>query len=373
MRIETKKLCEHPRNKEFFPRMEGEKWEEFKIDIAANGILNPIICTEGYTVVAGNERLRAAKEVGLEEVECTVKDYGGNADEVLYDLLRDNLMRRGGNGCSPMQLSNIAKEWSRLRAESRKKGSTSGVLHEVVPLQEALGMSKGQAYDCLRLQKLSPEWKNLVESGLNYRWAATMISTMPKDEQDKLFAMLPEKEAVSPSMVKKLMADLEEKEKLIAEQDRCIKKYEEDEDATSDAMENLYIELQDTKDLLAAATADGAEAQNALIRQAQEDRDSAFAVAAEAEAKEKKAKKALEWLETSRNDAREKLAQYDSAALQVAIKENSACLMNILSALKSEFKMASKYQHIDMVKSIDEVVAALDNLCGKLDSETKTE
>ena len=60
----------------------GPKWEEFKSDIATNGIQHPIFITHDYgkqpRISEGNHRRDAAVELGLPEVPVEVR-YFGNA------------------------------------------------------------------------------------------------------------------------------------------------------------------------------------------------------------------------------------------------------------------------------------------------------
>ena len=90
-KIKVQLLREHPRNKEFFDDIEGERWKDFVESIKTSGIIVPLVVTRDYTVVSGNQRLRAAKELGLEEVPCEVKTYEekngiSKEDWILKDL-----------------------------------------------------------------------------------------------------------------------------------------------------------------------------------------------------------------------------------------------------------------------------------------------
>lgn len=61
-----------------FRKLDGENWEEFLASIKAHGILNPItvrpIARDKYEILAGHNRVRAAKEAGLETIPANIKD-----------------------------------------------------------------------------------------------------------------------------------------------------------------------------------------------------------------------------------------------------------------------------------------------------------
>lgn len=358
MKVAIEKVKYHPRNNEFFPRMEGNKWEEFKQDIVDHGILTPVLLTENYVAVAGNERVRAAKETGIKEIECTIKDYHGDEDAVLLDLLRDNLMRRGGNGCSPMQLSKIAAEWGRLRKESKEKGTS-----EVPSTCDAMRVSKGQLDAYRKLTKLTPDWQELVSNGFNYQFAARMIASMQPDEQDALYAMLPDRKTVNTTDVRNLLEEIERQKLVITDQAECIKKYEEDEDATSDRMEEIYVQLQDANEKLTVMQSANSTSAASIVEQAHKDRDAALQAAKQAEANEQKIKRSTEWLLKTRNEAQDSLAQHRDAAAKVA----SICgvvlgVVGELKSVESVFDLLSNEQKTSVIDSVDDAINALNNL-----------
>jgi len=72
---------------------QGQKWEDFKSDIAQRGIQNPIFIVNepgfGPRIYEGNHRLDAALELGLSEVPVEIKHFG-KEEELGYieDLFR---------------------------------------------------------------------------------------------------------------------------------------------------------------------------------------------------------------------------------------------------------------------------------------------
>lgn len=91
--ITLDRLEDHPGNREF--RVTGERWEAFQGSIRDRGVLQPLLVRphppEGYQVVAGHRRKRAALGAGLKAVPCLVKELTDR--EALEMLVVENLER----------------------------------------------------------------------------------------------------------------------------------------------------------------------------------------------------------------------------------------------------------------------------------------
>lgn len=74
--IKLDNLTASPMN--HFRKLDGENWEEFLASIKAHGILSPITvrptARDKYEILAGHNRVRAAKEAGLETIPANIKD-----------------------------------------------------------------------------------------------------------------------------------------------------------------------------------------------------------------------------------------------------------------------------------------------------------
>jgi len=91
--VSTASLKEHPQNREFFSDIVGSLWQDFLNDVRVNGITSPLTVNEKNEVVKGNQRLRAAKEIGIDVLPC-IKVFYDDKEKELDDLIRDNVMRR---------------------------------------------------------------------------------------------------------------------------------------------------------------------------------------------------------------------------------------------------------------------------------------
>ena len=75
-----------------------EKMEELTDSIRENGVIQPILVVKdsnGYTIVAGERRWRAAKAAGLETIPARIKDYTDNKNKQV--ALIENIQREDLN------------------------------------------------------------------------------------------------------------------------------------------------------------------------------------------------------------------------------------------------------------------------------------
>lgn len=74
--------------------VEARDIEDLAKSIAQVGLLNPITITPDHTLIAGNHRLEAAKQLGWTEIECTIRDVSGllaELAEIDENFVRVNL------------------------------------------------------------------------------------------------------------------------------------------------------------------------------------------------------------------------------------------------------------------------------------------
>ncbi|WP_427160480.1 ParB N-terminal domain-containing protein [Aliinostoc sp. HNIBRCY26] len=83
--------------------VKGEKVDELKESIRANGLLNPITVDQKLNLVAGLHRLTACKLLGLEAIECNIVEYAG-ADQARLAEIDENLIR---NELEPLERSEL--------------------------------------------------------------------------------------------------------------------------------------------------------------------------------------------------------------------------------------------------------------------------
>ena len=136
------------------PRREFSEEEitELAESIRQKGILQPILLRkhgEGYQIVAGERRFRAMKHLGKTEIPAQVRDHLSDRDMMEMALI-ENIQR--------VQLSPI-EEALAFEALINECGMT----HE--ELADQLGKSRSAVTNTLRLLKLDPEVRTLIQQG----------------------------------------------------------------------------------------------------------------------------------------------------------------------------------------------------------------
>jgi ParB family chromosome partitioning protein len=125
--------------------------EELTQSIAANGVVQPIVVRrkgEGYEIVAGERRWRAAQRAGLRKIPAAVKDVSD--DKLLELALIENIQRQELN---PIEEANAY----------RKLIDTLGLTQEDVASR--VGKDRTLIATAIRLLKLPADIQKLVEEG----------------------------------------------------------------------------------------------------------------------------------------------------------------------------------------------------------------
>ncbi|MBS7616932.1 ParB/RepB/Spo0J family partition protein [Candidatus Bathyarchaeota archaeon] len=137
--IETSKIDPNPYQTRF--TYETESMEELKASIKQLGIVTPLVVRpigDRFQLVSGSRRLLAAKELGLKEVPCVIKELSDK--EAMEITITENLQRQDLN---PIE---EALGFQRLIEEFN-------YTHE--KLAERLGKSRSYITNSLRLLKLN--------------------------------------------------------------------------------------------------------------------------------------------------------------------------------------------------------------------------
>lgn len=150
LEVEISKITPNP----FQPRRDfgDEEIHELAESIRLKGMLQPILLRkhgEGFQIVAGERRFRAMRHLGKTEIPAQVRDHLSDRDMMEMALI-ENLQR--------VQLNPIeeAQAFEALINEC-------GVTHE--ELAEQLGKSRSAVTNTLRLLKLDPEVRTLIQTG----------------------------------------------------------------------------------------------------------------------------------------------------------------------------------------------------------------
>lgn len=156
----------------FQPRknFDKEKMEELKGSIKKHGIIQPIVVRKianGYEIVAGERRLKAAKEIGLKKIPAIIKSI--NNEKSLEIALVENIQREDLN---PVEQANAFK---RLIDEFKLTQQE---------LAEATGKSRALVTNTIRLLKLNPKiQKNISEGKISFGHAKLLLSIEDEEVQ----------------------------------------------------------------------------------------------------------------------------------------------------------------------------------------------
>jgi len=147
-----------------------EKMEELKESIKKHGIIQPIVVRKmanGYEIVAGERRLKAAKEIGLKKIPAIIKTF--NNEKSLEIALVENIQREDLN---PVEQANAFK---RLIDEFNLTQQE---------LAEVTGKSRALVTNTIRLLKLNPEiQKNISEGKISFGHAKLLLSIEDEEVQ----------------------------------------------------------------------------------------------------------------------------------------------------------------------------------------------
>lgn len=160
-------------------RFERESLQELADSIRLHGVLQPLLVREGmdgFELIAGERRLRAAELAGLSEVPVIVHpSSGGRREERLELALVENLQRTDLNAIEE------ARAMQRLLREF-------GLTQEAVA--ERLGKSRVAVANIVRLLGLPAEVLDLVESGALSAGHARALLSLPAGAQQGAAAEL---------------------------------------------------------------------------------------------------------------------------------------------------------------------------------------
>ena len=152
---------------------EEKALEELAISIKKHGVLQPILVKangEGYEIIAGERRWRAAGRAGLHKIPALIKTPKGREDH--FWTLLENLQREDLNPMEEAKAYNILLKTHALNQQE---------------LADILGKSRASLVNLLRLLKLAPSVQKLVAEGrLSLGLAKELLRVSSEKEQKAL-------------------------------------------------------------------------------------------------------------------------------------------------------------------------------------------
>lgn len=128
-----------------------EALAELAASIAAHGVLQPVLVTEtlnGYRLVAGERRLRAAQMAGLKRIPALIRQ--ASEQDQLELALVENLQR------ADLNAMDAARAYRQLR-------DLFGLTNEAIA--DRIGKARPTVVNTLRLLDLQPEAQDAIEAG----------------------------------------------------------------------------------------------------------------------------------------------------------------------------------------------------------------
>lgn len=190
---------EHP-----FRLYEGERLDDMVESIRNHGVLNPVIVRkndEDYEMLAGHNRLNAAKIAGLKEIPAIVKT-GLTEEEAYVYVIETNLVQRSFSELLPSERAVVLSErYEKISCQGRrndirreieilngkKPAETCG--HDVHKLKnrdsigEEYGMTGRNIARYMRVNQLIDPLKEMLDRGEIALVTAVDLSYLNEDEQ----------------------------------------------------------------------------------------------------------------------------------------------------------------------------------------------
>jgi len=163
----------HPNPYQPRPHVDPERLQELASSLKAQGLLQPIVVRrdrEGFELVAGERRWRAAQMAGFETIPALVKP--ASEEEVLGLALLENLQREDLN---PLE---EARAYQRLQSEFHLRQED---------VAQYVGKDRSSIANALRLLKLPQVLQEDLEAGrLSMGHARALLALESEEEQLRL-------------------------------------------------------------------------------------------------------------------------------------------------------------------------------------------
>lgn len=187
-----------------FHLYEGERLEEMVESIREHGILVPVIIwkrDDGYVMLAGHNRMRAAEMAGMTEIPAIVKEDLSEQDAYVY-VIETNLIQRAFSELAISEKAVVLKErYDKVLSQGKRNDiireleKLSGMKSEVTcghddhrlksrdSLGEEYGLSGSSVARLLRVNHLIPEYREKVDSGELPFMTGVNLSYLSEEEQ----------------------------------------------------------------------------------------------------------------------------------------------------------------------------------------------
>ena len=181
-------LKEHSDNEKYFDNVVGEDYDNLINSIKTTGVTTPIHVTADMTILSGHQRVRACKELGIEFIQCIIRDDITTEEEKLEHLISSNFGRTENN---PTKKREAAAKYVELCGFShggyRKSRRDNRTLTQK-EIADNLGISERTLQELLNISRnLTPEAKELLDNGtITKTTAEKVLCKLSKEDQLEL-------------------------------------------------------------------------------------------------------------------------------------------------------------------------------------------
>nr|WP_154957467.1 ParB N-terminal domain-containing protein [Paenibacillus xylanexedens] len=146
--------------------------EELAQDIAQNGLINPIVVTPNYQLIAGERRLRAHQYLGRKEVVVRVMEISDFEHQLRLEI-SENEHRKEFTFSERVEWAKRLEEVERIKAKERMAGGKenvpehpAGQVRDIVADQ--VGFGSGRTYDKAKyiMENATPEIIQQLDEGI---------------------------------------------------------------------------------------------------------------------------------------------------------------------------------------------------------------
>lgn len=153
---------------------DDEALTELSASIAESGVIQPVVVRDdgdnGYLLLAGERRWRAAQRAGLDHLPAVVRNDLGDAQAAILGLI-ENLQRES------LGVMETAHGLARL-------ADSHGLTHDAIA--HRIGKSRAYVTNYLRLQQLSAPIQTLIDNGRLSLGHAKILAGLPDTQQTRL-------------------------------------------------------------------------------------------------------------------------------------------------------------------------------------------
>lgn len=226
--FQTSVLKPHDRNGYYFDDMDGEKWQEFLKSIREHGVINPPVITEDGRIISGHQRVRACLELGIDEIECTIKHFQNEQEEEIA-LIESNLRQRGVINSPSVKLGRILTRLESAEgAEVNKPSGRFKIAKEArKDIYNRLHIDRKTACRARGMAGMPDKLQGMTMAGkLNATTAYEEIIKLPQEEQEALAERLLAGDSYTKAEIKAIIGTLPDEEKLKTLESRIIEAHQ---------------------------------------------------------------------------------------------------------------------------------------------------